>query len=218
MIFSQYFLLCAEIFGDEQTLPLTDITAIFIPSATSRAKPLSNMKYFLAFCQRKDSDNNCKFHGRKNKPKKLEIINELLVVTLTPSIERGIFLDITRAEWRNRLCLQLHKNLKHDQLPTKILILIYKRNELFLGGIKFYGMIRAPKRATASLVELPDFSWGMNIPIKTSFGSGLACTITEKKQPPTTNTSIPIANSSFLICIYLGFGNPFFFFFSLFPF
>lgn len=51
MIFLHWFLLSDEIFGFEQTLPLTDVTEMFIRNAMKRAKPLSSRKYLLALCQ-----------------------------------------------------------------------------------------------------------------------------------------------------------------------
>ena len=62
-----------------------------------------------------------------------------------------------------------------------------------------HGMMRAPNRATASLVAFVPLNLGTTIPITTSSALGLACTITLKKHPPTTNTRMPIASSSFLI-------------------
>jgi len=62
-----------------------------------------------------------------------------------------------------------------------------------------YGMMRAPKRAMASEVAPFRFNLGTNIPVRISFGLGLACISTAKKQPPTIITSIPMTTSSFLI-------------------
>ena len=60
-------------------------------------------------------------------------------------------------------------------------------------------MMRAPKRAMASLVARGPFNLGTNMPVKISSALGLACTITVKKQQPSTITSKPITPSSFLI-------------------
>lgn len=148
----------AERLSAEQTDPETETTAMFISNATNSAKPLSRKKNLHAS------------YRREMKHKSLTgVVTPLSSIfpTLTPLTEGGVFLESTKAECRNRLCL--HESRRYIYFFSAINSM---QEAIFRDGSTTYGMTRAPRRAIASLVALSPLSRGTKSPFITSAAGG----------------------------------------------
>ena len=80
-------------------------------------------------------------------------------ITLMPETDRGIFLDKTKAEWRNRLCLQ------EGKLITVIMCISMSHFIVKLANmLNTHGITIAPSNEMASLVAPLPLSCGTKSP------------------------------------------------------
>lgn len=87
----------AERLSAAQTVPETETTEMLISNATNSAKPLSRKKNLHASCRRREM-------RHKSLIGAIPPLSNIFL-TLTPLTEGGVFLESTKAECRNRLCL-----------------------------------------------------------------------------------------------------------------
>lgn len=146
----------AERLSATQTVPETETTEMLISNATNSAKLLSRKKNLHASCRR---------DMKHKSPKGAFPPLSSIFLTLTPLTEGGVFLESTKAECRNRLCL--HESRRDLYFFSEIQC--RKHSEM---DRSTYGMTRAPRRAIASLVALLPPSRGTKSPFITSEAGG----------------------------------------------